>query len=172
MKTLILLRHAKSSWDDPSVSDFARPLNPRGAEAARAMGRAMRDLGLTADRVLASPAVRVVQTLEGLGEALGPIAPIFDERVYLASAPTLLDMIRAADDLDERLMVVGHNPGLAELALQLARGGALRDRIAVKYPTGALAEIAFEVERWCDVMAGAGTLARFIRPRDLDAEAG
>lgn len=172
MKTLILLRHAKSSWDVPSASDFDRPLNARGEQAARAMGSAMRGLGLTLDRVLASPAARVVETLDCLGETFGPIAPVYDGRIYLAPAAALLDIVRETGDAHRTLLIAGHNPGMAELALLLARGGALRDRIAAKYPTGALAEIGFEAVRWRDVAPGAGALARFIRPRDLDPEAG
>src|SRR5436853_5481693 len=98
MKTLTLLRHAKSGWDDPSLSDFARPLNARGRGAARAMGRELRGLGLAWDRILASPAARVTETIDGLVESYGPLAPIYDARIYLASLETLLELVRATDD--------------------------------------------------------------------------
>lgn len=169
MKTLTLLRHAKSGWDDPSLTDFQRPLNARGREAARAMGREMRALGLAFDRVLASPAARVTETLRDLAETYGPLAPAYDERVYLAAPGTLLGLLRDTDDAHERLLIVGHNPGLERLALLLSRAGPLRDEIAAKYPTGALAEIAFPVGHWRDVAEGTGTLTRFIRPRDLQS---
>jgi phosphohistidine phosphatase len=168
MKTLTLLRHAKSGWDAPVARDFDRPLNARGRRAARAMGREMRRLGLGFDRVLASPATRVTETLTELAQGYGgAVETGFDETVYLAPMETLLALVRAADEGDVRLLVVGHNPGLEQLALFLSGEGALRDQIAVKYPTGALAEIGFDVPRWRDVAAGQGRLARFIRPREL-----
>ncbi|HEV7659387.1 MAG TPA: histidine phosphatase family protein [Allosphingosinicella sp.] len=172
MKTLTLLRHAKSGWDAP-VRDFDRPLSPRGRKAARAMGREMKRLGLDFDFVLASPAARVTETLTELAQGYGgAVATDFDEHIYLASAETLLEIVRAADDAHERLLIAGHNPGMEQLALLLAEGGALRDRIAAKYPTGALAELRFDGPGWRDVAAGAGRLERFIRPRDLDPQLG
>ena len=168
MKTLTLLRHAKSGWDDPALSDFARPLNARGRDAARAMGRALRELGLGWDCILASPAARVTETILGLQGSYGPLAPVYDEALYLASLDTLLELVRAADDGCARLLLVGHNPGMERLALLLSRGGALHDEIALKYPTGALVEIAFPVDHWREVAESRGTLSRFLRPRDLD----
>ena len=168
MKTLTLLRHAKSGWDDAGLTDFQRPLNARGREAARAMGAEMCRLGLAFDCVLASPAARVTETIGGLAESYGPLAPVYDERVYLAPVETLLAMVRAADDACARLLIVGHNPGMERLASLLSRAGPLRAEIAAKYPTGALAEIAFPLDHWRDVGPGGGTLVRFIRPRDLN----
>jgi len=167
MKTLTLLRHAKSGWDDPSLTDFERPLNGRGREAARAMGAELKRLGLAFDCILASPAARVTETIEGLAESCGPLAPVYDERVYLASVETLLGLVRAAEDSCAGLLIVGHNPGMERLAVLLARAGPLRDEIAAKYPTGALAEIALPIAHWRDVGPGGGTLQRFLRPRDL-----
>jgi phosphohistidine phosphatase len=168
MKILTLLRHAKSGWDDPSLSDFARPLNARGRGAARAMGREMRALGLAWDRILASPAARVTETIDGLAESYGQLAPVYDENVYLASLDTLLEIVRATDDIHETLLLVGHNPGMERLALLLSRGGPLHDEIALKYPTGALTEIALPVDHWRDTGESAGTVTRFLRPRDLE----
>lgn len=174
MKILTLLRHAKSGWDDPASRDFDRALNPRGQRAARAVGAAMKAEGLAFDLVLASPARRVVETLEEVAAAYGAIEPVYDERLYLASAETLLDIVRKAPAPVERLLLVGHNPGLEELALRLARrdGGALRGEVEAKYPTGTLAEIALSAGDWAEVAEGAGSLVRFIRPRDLDPELG
>jgi phosphohistidine phosphatase len=168
MKTLTLLRHAKSGWDDPSLTDFQRPLSPRGRAAARAMGRELRALGLGFDCVVASPAARVTETIDGLGESYGPLDSVHDERVYLASVETLLGLVRASADACDRLLIVGHNPGLERLALLLSRAGPLRDEIAGKYPTGALAEIALPINHWRDADAGAGDLRRFLCPRDLE----
>ena len=167
MKTLTLLRHAKSGWDDPALTDFQRPLNARGREAALAMGRELKRLGLTFDCVLASPAARVTETIDGLTEAFGPLSPVYDERVYLAPVATLLSMIRDTADACADLLIVGHNPGMERLALLLSRPGPLHDQIAAKYPTGALAEIVFAVDHWDEVAESAGALQRFLRPRDL-----
>jgi phosphohistidine phosphatase len=173
MKTLTLLRHAKSGWDSPVARDFDRRLNARGRKAARAMGREMKRLGLGYDRILASPAARITETLTELAQGYGgAVATDFDEHIYLASVETLLEIVRAADDAHGRLLIVGHNPGMEQLAFLLAEAGALRDRIAAKYPTGALAELRFEGPGWRDVAAGAGRLERFIRPRDLDPALG
>jgi phosphohistidine phosphatase len=170
MKTLTLLRHAKSTWDDPVARDFDRPLNPRGRRAARAVGREMKALGLAFDAALASPAVRVGETLEEVQQVFGPLPVAWEQRIYLASTETLLELVRGTDEAAERLLLVGHNPGLENLALLLTReeDGPLREEVEIKYPTATLAEISLPVERWADVAAGAGTLARFIRPRDLD----
>lgn len=168
MKILYLLRHAKSDWADPALSDFERPLNARGRKAAQAMGRALRQRGLAADRILASPAARVVETLEGVADGYGGrMAVDYDQRLYLAAAETLLDLIRTAPDAHDRLLIAGHNPGMERLALLLARDGALRDQVAVKYPTGALARISLPAAHWRDVGQGSGTLDLFLRPRDL-----
>jgi phosphohistidine phosphatase len=173
VKGLTLLRHAKSEWDAPVAGDFDRPLNGRGRKAARAMGREMRARGLEFDRVVASPAIRIVETMEGVAEGYGHrLEADSDPRVYLASVATLLKIVREADDRDQRLLIVGHNPGMEQLALLLTRGGALRDQLAVKFPTGALAEISLPIARWRDAAEGEGTLARFIRPRDLDPALG
>ena len=175
MKTLTLLRHAKSSWDSPSASDFDRPLNKRGHRAARTIGRALKAQGLDFDAVIASPAARVVETVAHVEEGYGsPIRPHYDPRVYLASAATLLKLVREADDGAERLLLVGHNPGLEALAMLLTRddGNDLRAEMAAKYPTATVAEIALPIDHWRDAAAGEGELARFIRPRDLDPELG
>jgi phosphohistidine phosphatase len=167
MKRLSLLRHAKSDWHDPSLTDFQRPLNARGRENARAMGREMRALGLAYDCVLASPAARVTETLDAIEESFGALDVRFDERIYLASTETLLTIVREAADAQASLLLVGHNPGMERLALLLSRGGALHDKVAEKYPTGALAEIALPIDHWRSAADGAGTLQRFLRPRDL-----
>jgi phosphohistidine phosphatase len=173
MKTLTLLRHAKSSWDDPVKRDFDRPLNPRGRRAARTVGREMRSLGLGFDRVIASPARRVVETIEEVALSFGPLNAEYDERVYLAPAAALVDLVRETPDSVGRLLLVGHNPGLEELALFLAgRHGPLRSEVAIKYPTGTLAEIEFATQHWRTIGRGQGTIVRFIRPRDLDPELG
>jgi phosphohistidine phosphatase len=174
MKTLTLLRHAKSGWDDPVARDFDRPLNPKGQRAAAMMGRHMKALGLAFDHVVASPAVRVVETLDHVGQGYGSdLAPAWDQRIYLASAPTLLDVVHELPDGAGRVLLAGHNPGLEELILLLVpQEGPLREAVELKFPTASLAEIRFAGERWQDAKAGEAELVRFVRPRDLDPSLG
>lgn len=176
VKKLTLLRHAKSGWDDPVARDFDRPLNARGKRAALRIGEYLREHDLHYDLVLASPAARVVETIERLAEAIGEtIAPAWDKRIYLASAVSLLDVIQEADDRYDSLLMVGHNPGLEDLVLMMVPdrpGDEARDQIEEKFPTAAIAEISFAVDRWEDVRPNSGELSLFVRPRDLDPALG
>jgi len=175
LKTLTLLRHAKSGWDDPVSRDFDRPLNAKGKRAAETVGRTMRSLDLAFDHVVASPAVRVEQTIDGVESGYGrALSPAYDRRVYLASAGSLLDVVRETADDHATLLLIGHNPGLEDLVLLLApdEPGGLRGDVEEKYPTATLAGLTFAVDAWGDIVEGAGTLTRLIRPRDLDPELG
>ncbi|EZP51011.1 MULTISPECIES: SixA phosphatase family protein [Sphingomonas] len=174
MKTLTLLRHAKSGWDDTVSRDFDRPLNAKGRRAAEAVGRHMRSLDLGFDHVVASPAVRVGETLDAIVAGYGRrLSPVWERRVYLASAATLLDLIHELPEGAERVLLVGHNPGLEDLALMLVPAAAdgLRGQIEEKYPTATLAELSFD-GGWPSLAPGGATLTRFIRPRDLDPSLG
>lgn len=172
MKSLALLRHAKSSWDHPALGDFDRPLNRRGIGAAELIGAEMRRRELAFDLVLASPAKRVVETLEHLERGYGEsLRPRFDRRIYEAPAARLLEMVQAVDESVERVLLVGHNPGLGELAVLLAESGEpLRDSIARGYPTAALAKLVLPVESWAEVRPGAARIAEFVKPRELLAQ--
>lgn len=176
MKRLTVLRHAKSSWDDPVERDFDRPLNGKGRRAAEAMGAHMREAGLAFDHVVASPAVRVLETLDGVVSGFGDLPEIeWDRRVYLASNVTLLDIVHEVSDSFDSLLLSGHNSGLEDLVLLLAAdtgGDTLRAAVEEKYPTGALAELEFEVDSWAEIAAGSGKLTRFVRPRDLHDDLG
>ncbi len=175
MKVLTLLRHAKSSWDDAVARDFDRPLNPRGRQAARTIGREMRAQGLDFDEVVASPAVRVMETLDDVSSGYGSdIEPRWEKRIYLASTDSLLDLVRETDAQVNRLLIVGHNPGLESLAILLTEGhdSALRGELQTKYPTATLAEIRLDIDGWDEIGQGKGELTRFVRPRDLDAALG
>jgi len=170
MLVLTLLRHAKSSWADDSMADFDRPLNDRGRKAAAMMGAYMRDAGLTFDRILASPARRVVDTLEGLeaGGWLGP-SVTYEPRLYETTADHMIDLLRKIEAGVERLLIVGHNPALQQLALRLTTGqDGKREQLAEKFPAGALAEIHLAAATWRAVDSGGGELVRFIRPRELE----
>lgn len=157
MKTLTLLRHAKSERDSPDGSDFARSLSDRGCADAKRMGEEMRRLKLRFDLVLASPARRAVETVEQAGE----LSARYDARIYNASTRQLLDIVRSTDDSVESLLIVGHNPGIEQLAAQLAAIGL------EKFPTGALAEFRLSVDHWRDVKRGSGRLTRFVKPKDI-----
>ena len=176
MKTLTLLRHAKSGWNDPVARDFDRPLNGRGRRAAEVVGRHIKGAGLAFDHVVASPAVRVVETLEHVGAGLGTtLAPAWDKRIYLASAATLLDVAQGLPQAAAHALMVGHNPGLEDLVLMLVGedgGGPLRGEVEAKFPTASVATMTFDVARWADLATRGGTLVRFIRPRDLDPSLG
>lgn len=168
MRTLYVLRHAKSDWGDSSLKDFDRPLNDRGRKAAKAIGKELRKRKITPDLVLTSPAERAKQTLARLQDAHGASFDVReDQRIYLAEPEVLIDAIRSAPEDAKRLMIVGHNPGLQELVVALATPGELRDEAAEKFPTAAFAEIRFDAESWRDVAAGSGVLDILLRPRDL-----
>ena len=160
MKRLTLLRHAKATADSPG-GDFDRALNDRGRADAARMGRELQQLGLAFDLILASPARRVVETLEGIGEQ----SSTFDPRIYNARTEQLLDIVRSVHDGITSLLIVGHNPGIGRLAALLAGddpSGPIDD-----YPTAALAEFVLPVDRWRAVGDATGRLVRFIKPRDL-----
>lgn len=173
MRQLLLLRHAKSSWDDAKLSDRDRPLNPRGRRAATTMRRAMRQLGLEPDLVLVSPARRTLETLEALEpwDETPLIEPA--EALYLGSAAQLLTVLHGVPDVVRSVLLIGHNPGLHELAVMLAgapeRAPAAEAarRLAEGFPTGALAEFVIPAP-WWGLEAGGGRLLRFLTPRELE----
>jgi phosphohistidine phosphatase len=169
VRTLYVLRHAKSDWGDASLRDFDRPLNGRGRKSAKAMGRELRERGLTPDLVLLSPSARTTETLARVEEGFGASFEKVEERsIYLAETEELVALIRNAPAQSDRLMIVGHNPGMHELVLLLANGPRdLREEAAAKFPTGAMAEISFDVGDWSDVTPGSGFIRSFLKPREL-----
>lgn len=176
MKLLGLFRHAKSDWHDARARDFDRPLNARGRKGAEVMGRHILDHGERWQRVLASPAVRAAQTIELAEAATGSKIPIeWDRRIYLASSRTLLDVLREQPDRTERLLMVGHNPGLEDLIFDLVPddpGDRLRAIVEEKFPTAAFAVLEIDCERWEDLDDGCARLVHLMRPRDLDPALG
>lgn len=143
MKTLVLVRHAKSSWGDPGLPDHERPLNDRGRRDAPEMAGRLRKRGVAPDAILASTAVRARATAEVIARTLGVERGriLADGRLYGASPEELLDVIRTLDDGLACVMLVGHNPGLGELAQRFS------DEIT-DMPTGAVAEFGFDVMGW------------------------
>jgi phosphohistidine phosphatase len=172
MRRLLLLRHAKSSWSEPGASDHDRPLNRRGQEAAPRIGAYLARHGLIPDRVLCSTARRARETWELVAaEAAAAPAPTFTEHLYDASSRALIDVFRHAGAEANSLLVVGHNPGLQEVATALIASGDLedRERLREKLPTGGLVVIDFAIEDWSKLHPRSGRLERFVVPRMLEA---
>ena len=176
MKRLTLLRHAKSSWDEPVARDFDRPLNARGIRGADLMGRFARDRDMAFDHLISSPAVRCVETIDHFIESYGhSLETEWDRRIYLAPAGTLVDVINDLPPECEHVLMVGHNPGMEDLILMLVPddgSSPLRDEVERKFPTAALAVIDLAVDDWADVTKNQGRLTAFTRPRDLDPALG
>lgn len=171
MKRLGLLRHAKSDWGDAKLADFNRPLNERGRMAARRMGKELRALEIGYDVALISPARRAAETWALLRERWTTDLAVREEhRLYGASSKQLGDIIAQAGIESDRLLLVGHNPGLHYLAFDLTQGDTspLRGQLAGKFPTCALAEIKLPIENWSDIAGARGILSRFLRPCELD----
>ena len=172
MRRLILLRHAKSDRP-PGSSDRERPLNPRGRRVAPAVGAYLASEGLVPDLALISPATRTQETWALVAEHVAaPTETVPD--IYEALPEEVLAAIRRAPDTAGTLIVVGHNPGIGELAAALVGEGPrkLRSRLALEFPTAALAVIDFEGDSWAGVGPGTGRLERFVRPRDIDPDLG
>lgn len=168
--TLYIYRHAKSAWDDPALDDYDRPLSERGINAAGAMGAWMKRRRITPDMVLCSTASRAQQTALLTFMAAGsPGRIVYDRALYLAPLARLCESIARTEPSIQKLMLIGHNPGLEDLATHLTRedDSADRARMAEKYPTAALAEIAFVSDLWSEAARGGGKLLRFITPRTL-----
>lgn len=164
MKTLLVLRHAKSSWDQPGLDDHDRPLNARGEADAPRMGQLVRDEDLMPDLVISSDAVRARLTAEAMAAAAGYEGTIqLDPRLYHAGAAAILAVLASDVDEDEdRVMIVGHNPGLEELVTKLIGE-------STEMPTAALAQIALPIDRWSELSARTrGTLDGYWCPKDLE----
>lgn len=173
MKSLTILRHAKSGWDAPVERDFDRPINARGRRGAEVIGQYARRQALAIDRIVASPAVRVAETLDIFQPAadLAAIEPLWDRRIYLASAATLLDAVREAGGDAQSLLLVGHNPGLEDLVLMLVPESGedeLRAEVEDKLPTSALVRLEVDIDDWSALDGGTARITAFVRPRDLD----
>jgi len=170
MKRLLLLRHAKSSWDNPDLADIDRPLAPRGIEAALLIGRTITQRNWLPDRALVSTAERTRETWRLVaGEWSSRPEPSFSQVLYEAPVETALDEIRRSGGDAETLLVIGHNPGLGDLAARLADKASpakLAKSLKKKFPTGALAVFDFD-GGWTDLGAGRAMLTHFLRPKDL-----
>ncbi|MBC8158863.1 MAG: histidine phosphatase family protein [Alphaproteobacteria bacterium] len=171
MKTIYLLRHAKSSWKDATLGDFDRPLNKRGKRAAKDMAVYLSGHNPRPDLVLCSAAKRTVSTLKMVqSEFTDDLPAVIDEALYHADASVWVRRLRALDKGIGAVMLVGHNPGMEELAHFLTGSGdeEAYSRMAVKYPTGALAVLQADIANWEEVERDGAQLLEFVSPRDLE----
>ena len=164
MKRLHLLRHAKSSWDEPKLADRERPLAPRGRKASKVIAGHLRDEGIAPDLVLCSPSKRTRQTLQRL--ELDAAVVRFEDELYAASAGELLAVLNGIGDDVGSAMLIGHNPGIQDLALQLAGSGSDASAMRAKFPTAALATLAFSGS-WRELAPGGASLVAFVKPKQL-----
>jgi phosphohistidine phosphatase len=173
VKRLWLLRHAKSSWDDPSLADADRPLAPRGRRAAELMAAHLAVSDVRPSVVLCSSSLRTRETLAAILPALGDALEVRIERaLYGAGAAELLQRLRQVPNRAPSVMLIGHNPGIQELAFGLAASGSALAALREKFPTGALATVDVEVERWRDADNGNATATTLVTPRSLETGAG
>jgi phosphohistidine phosphatase len=168
MLRLALLRHAKSSWDNPGLDDFDRPLNDRGRQAAPVMGQILASLKFVPDVILCSPSCRTRETLAGVAFGSAAPAATFDDALYLAGASDIATRIRKVTPANARVLVIGHNPGMHTLAARLATSGdaGLIARVKDKFPTAALAIYSFPQATWGQWEPETGHLEAFITPKD------
>jgi phosphohistidine phosphatase len=168
MHSLYLLRHAKSSWSDPTLPDQERPLAPRGRRDAKRIAKHLLRLGIMPELVLCSSAERTRETLELVRPALGATATVrLEEELYAADAETLLERLRAVPEELASVMLIGHNPGLQDLALLLTSAGTELDRLKTKFPTAALATLTLATTTWRRLSPADALLAAYVVPRQL-----
>ena len=161
MKTLFLLRHAKSSWNDPSLQDFDRPLNARGRKGAELIAAFIKKEKVSPDLIISSPAVRARETIEIIVKAVKPSAELrFDQRIYEATSLVLNEVISQIEEDKSSVLLVGHNPGMESL-LEMLTGQA------VNMATGTLARINLKSDRWARALEGQGNLDWMVKPKDL-----
>jgi len=165
---LYLMRHAKSSWEDAALADHDRPLAGRGRRAADAIARHMREQRIAPALVLSSTARRARETAERIRPAIGTAPIQYERELYGASAAELLERLRTVPDELGSVLLVGHNPGIEELALGIARPSPRRRDLETKFPTGALATLSVDSASWQGLGFGGGDLVAFVRPRELE----
>jgi phosphohistidine phosphatase len=164
VKTLFLLRHAKSSWKDQSLPDFERPLNRRGKEAAERIGRYLKHKLIVPELILSSPAARARETVERVSKAAKLVTEVrFDQRIYEAGGLRLLEVVSQIENERQTALLVGHNPGLEELVMLLTGD-------TEQLPTAALAKIEIKSSKWTTAGDKRAKLAWLIKPRDLPGD--
>jgi phosphohistidine phosphatase len=168
VRTVLLLRHGKSSWSDSTLADIDRPLAPRGERASRKLAKYIRRKRIRPALVLCSPSLRTRQTLEAVEASLGKRSAVeVVPQLYGASEQELLEQLKALPESVSSVMLIGHNPGLHNLALVLASQGADLPRLEEKFPTGALATLVVRSEGWTALGRGVAELVDYVVPRQL-----
>jgi phosphohistidine phosphatase len=161
MNTLLILRHAKSSWKDPDLADHERPLSKRGRRAAKRIGAFLREMGLRPQLAWCSTAARARETLTIVLESARLATEVhYDERIYGARVRTLLDVIAQTESGRDQILVVGHNPEFEELLLKLTGSSP-------EMPPAALAKVCLEIEGWSELAKAKGSLEWLVKPKDL-----
>lgn len=172
LRQIFLLRHAKSSWDDPALDDFQRGLNERGRKSVRAMAEFLAGSRIRPAMILCSAAERTRATFEIIEPKLAGVPVSFEKELYEAAKGDLLARLHALDDKLPSVMLIGHNPGLERLTTFLCAGhgeAKALSRLAEKFPTCALAVLETKAPRWAGLDEGDCRLVDFVRPRDLEA---
>ncbi len=173
MKKLLLLRHAKSDWDDFTLEDHERPLNERGQHNAQQMGAYMADNTIHPDIIYCSTAQRTRQTLSLLLAQGGLSCPVdYVPDIYEATASTLISIVTNCPDKYDTLLIVGHNPGIQMLGLTLTEGqnAPLRRKLEYRLPTGTLQNITLNINSYTEITQGCGTLESFTKPKSLSVD--
>ena len=165
--TLYLLRHAKSSWDDPALPDRDRPLAPRGYRACEPVADHLRRHEITPALVLCSPSTRTRETLERVSAGFSrPVGALIEDGLYAATATELLARLRTVDSTVASVMLIGHQPAIQELAVSLVRAEPQRSALNDKFPTGALVTLTL-TSSWAALAPETATLTAFVKPRAL-----
>ncbi len=168
VRTVTLLRHGKSSRSDPTLADLDRPLAPRGERASRRIAKYIRRKKIRPALVLCSPSLRTRQTLEAIAPSLGKgCSAELVPQLYAASERELLERLQALPESVDSVMLIGHNPGLHELARLLASRGAELPRLEEQFPTGALARLVVDSENWAALGPGDAELVDYVVPKQL-----
>jgi len=165
MHTLYVLRHAKSSWDDPSLDDHERPLAGRGRRAVNLVAEHLRSNGISPTAVLCSSSRRTIETLKGV---LPGHEALIEPELYGASPGEVIERLHRVPEHVASLMLIGHNPAMHELVVGITRGDSDDiEAVARKFPTGALATLTFEC-RWADLAPRSAELVAYVRPKALE----
>ena len=170
MLTISLLRHAKSDWIAPELSDFERPLAPRGVKAAPIIDQFMHEHHIKPDLILCSTAKRAMETLNLLKHTFVASPEIvFEDKLYMATAREMLDIATSVSQSCNHVMLIAHNPGMHILALALAEMGQSKTHLELmqKYPTAALTVLDFDITDWADLAPGRGVIRHFVTPKSL-----
>lgn len=167
MHTLYLLRHAKSSWADPTLADRKRPLAPRGKRDAKRIAKHLAGHGVEPELVLCSTAERTRETLELIRSALPASTINLEDELYGATADSLLDRVRLVPETVASVMLIGHNPALQNLALELAASGVELERVRAKFPTAGLATLTVANTSWSELSPAQAVLAEWVVPKQL-----